>query len=134
MTDNEIILTDSETTKALECCSVNPAKCNQCPLDAIGTADCFHLVIQKNALDLINRQKAEIDRLTLEYAGFKAGVKHFADIGKMYSEVRAEAIREFEDKFLDVCQSFSIEEKDTSYFIWADDFAKIIKEMTEDKS
>ena len=50
MTDNEII-------KALECCSGKGACNNECP----GTkVDCE---IEKCALDLINRQKTEIDIL-----------------------------------------------------------------------
>lgn len=41
----------------------------------------------KAALDLINRQKAEIERLQKEN-------KQFADIGKMYSEIKLEIIKE----------------------------------------
>lgn len=46
-----------------------------------------------NILDLINRQKAEIERLNEEN-------KRFADIGKMYSEIKSEAIKEFAEKVL----------------------------------
>ena len=52
MTDNEII-------KALECCSSSPAKCGDCP--CLQLCDC--LAVEKDALDLINRQKAEIEQL-----------------------------------------------------------------------
>ena len=56
MTDNEII-------KALECCANNPNECvcyeNKCPLFGQKCID----VLSKNALDLINRQKAEIEAL-----------------------------------------------------------------------
>ena len=69
-----------------------------------------------NALDLINRQKAkyedlleqfrvldcECERLEKANAKQKAEIervteenKNFADIGKMYSEIKAEAIKEF---------------------------------------
>ena len=45
----------------------------------------------KATLDLINRQKAEIERLQKEN-------DHFADIGKLYSEIKAEAIKEFAER------------------------------------
>ena len=51
MTDNEII-------KALECC-IND-KCQECPLNKLF---CGREVATEYALDLINRQKAEIERL-----------------------------------------------------------------------
>lgn len=47
---------------------------------------CLVLAVQE-----LNRQKAEIERLTKEQ-------KLFADIGKMYSEVKAEAIKEFAER------------------------------------
>lgn len=50
MKDNEII-------KALECCIKDD--CDNCP-DTFG--NCEHNAM-RNALDLINRQKAEIERL-----------------------------------------------------------------------
>lgn len=58
MTDNEII-------KALECCKMfyaehNNFHCNDCPIN-----DCKECETKlfSNALDLINRQQAEIERL-----------------------------------------------------------------------
>ena len=61
MTDNEII-------KALECCSNSCddgfAKCDECPRFEEGSG--CTLRTMKNALDLINRQKAEIERLENE--------------------------------------------------------------------
>ena len=55
MTDNEII-------KALECCMKTEfiSDCAKCEMLA---SDCKDTLIE-NALDLINRQKAEIERLT----------------------------------------------------------------------
>ena len=76
-------MTDNEIVKALECCK-DPecANCKECP--AYEThKDCMGCVLSE-AIDLINRQKAEN--------------KKFADIGKMYSEVKAEAIKEFWDE------------------------------------
>ena len=71
------------------------------------------------AIDLINRQQAEIERLNVNLVGMrgacnsykmhydnaKAAIERlhtennqFADIGKMYSEIRAEAIKEFAER------------------------------------
>ena len=56
MTDNEII-------KALECCSKQYACNEECPLcDIDNIAYCIPTLLG-NTLDLINRQKAEIERL-----------------------------------------------------------------------
>lgn len=76
MTDNEII-------KALECCSSQGLlNCSHCPYDKLCETDDAQFML--DAIDLIKRQKAEIER--------------FADIGKMYSEIRKEAIKEFAEK------------------------------------
>lgn len=45
----------------------------------------------EDALAIIKKQKAEIKRLKKEQ-------QQFADIGKMYSEVRAEAVNEFAER------------------------------------
>ncbi len=79
MTDNEII-------KALECCIKLTTKCSECPYNETGEM-CFDLA-KEDAIKLINRQRAEIERLEKEN-------HRFVDIGKTYSEVRAEAIKEF---------------------------------------
>ena len=50
-----------------------------------------YVICTADILDLINRQKAEIERLEKEN-------DYFADIGKMYSEIKAEAIKEFAER------------------------------------
>lgn len=58
-------LTDEETVKALECCIPLETDCKECPLFDIKTAECIQILC-KNALALINRQKAEIEKLNKE--------------------------------------------------------------------
>ena len=66
MTDNEII-------KALECCGNDSEVCAGCPLHkAPCTCDCTHILAQY-AFDLINRQKAEIEK----YRHIEQTVKDF---------------------------------------------------------
>ena len=52
-------LTDNEIVKALECCNEweKPEDCTNCP--AKGKGECCVLTLKIDALDLINRQKAE---------------------------------------------------------------------------
>lgn len=54
MTDNEII-------KALECCSQEDM-CKQCPYRMACLDDKYINIVSKDALDLINRQRAKIER------------------------------------------------------------------------
>lgn len=60
MTDNEII-------KALECCNGWDGRCLNCPLNREGT-NCKEK-LNSYAFDLINRQKAEIERLERRITG-----------------------------------------------------------------
>ena len=83
MTDNEII-------KALE--HHKKRKCFECPLR--DNEKSCSVTISTLALDLINHQKAEIERLQTEN-------NQFADIGKMYSEIKAEAIKEFAERLIE---------------------------------
>ena len=54
-------MTDKEIINALEChLNPDPSTCSDCPLFC--QIDCAYYM-SKNALDLINRQQAEIDRL-----------------------------------------------------------------------
>ena len=60
MTDHKF--TDDDVIKALECCAYK-STCEECPYYQQG-ASC--LDVEVDALDLINRQKAEIERLYKE--------------------------------------------------------------------
>lgn len=107
MTDNEII-------KALECCMDDD--CDNCP-DTFG--NCEHNAM-RNALDLINRQKAEIERLKnlkiferfindkihskgygCEYPTPEIRQEAFEEeLGRLYdiATARVEAVKEFADR------------------------------------
>lgn len=76
-------MTNKEIIKALECCLVDGCDICSCSEEA----DCVRAMAE-NAIDLINRQRKEIERLKKE-------TKMFADIGKMYSGIKAELINIF---------------------------------------
>ena len=67
MTDNEII-------KALECCNLQRnGNCTECPLRYSGDWWVCSAIILKSALDLINRQNAEVARLQTDVALVRHG-------------------------------------------------------------
>ncbi len=84
-------MTDAEIIKALECCAVHGLlKCEKCPKKNEGVT-CMY-ALSKDALDLINRQKAQIEKLEK--------VEHFATetIHKQVAEIE-KSEKEFNDKF-----------------------------------
>lgn len=98
--------TDDEVVKALECCSKDSMlNCRNCPYEEscnMGRSD-----MQKDALDLINRQKAEIERLIEEREKLlkeckKCGSKTQKVIIKLKKQMRqtkSEAIKEFAERW-----------------------------------
>lgn len=118
MNDNEII-------KGFAVCNdLENGACKKCPCDR-GVYDNSCLEDMKtDVYNLINRQKAEIDR--------------FADIGKVYSEVRAEAIREFAERLKRksyITKPYAFLAPKNTKFAMVDvfDIDNLVKEMTEDK-
>jgi hypothetical protein len=119
MTDNEII-------KALECCTTNGASCKGCPAFVkVDRSNCKKYF--RGAIDLINRQKAEIDDLNKDLAdtialnyeerkGLKAEIEDLKMQVKVYEAlflrcygiticgnnpiayIKAEAIKEFAER------------------------------------
>lgn len=83
-----MVMTDNEIIKALECCK-ELSDCDGCQYGYLRTKNGLCIdTMHNDALSLINRQKAEIERL-------KETIDSFADIGKLYSEIKAEAVKEF---------------------------------------
>ena len=69
-------MTDEQIIKALECCkySVNNKDCGRCPYVECETQIGCVGELLTNALDLINRLKAENDELKQELFRMKTGV------------------------------------------------------------
>ena len=87
MTDNEII-------KALECCTTKGAKCSDCPaFKKVDRSDCKKYF--RGAIDLINRQQAEIDVLNNNLSAMVVTMRNSA------KATRNEAIKEFADMLND---------------------------------
>ena len=126
MTDNEII-------KALECCC-NAIKCDEyCPLKHKSSIiDC-----NKEFLDLINRQKAEIERLEAENKKQKVIMEEMTDLmfplpfetdyDKAIKTAKAEAIKEFAE----LSQNRCIEQQGCLY---SSDIGAIYNELVGDEN
>ena len=81
MTDNEII-------KGLECCGKNPPMCSECGYKGrCNRIDCYDY-LKRDALNLINRQKAEIEALI---AGQET-------LQRYISTAKDEAVKEFAER------------------------------------
>ena len=80
--------TDNEIIKALECCTTKGVSCKDCPAFVkVDRSNCRQVLI--GALNIINRQKAEIERL-------QSGVieQHNA-ITEMIKQAKVKAVKEF---------------------------------------
>lgn len=80
-------MTDKEIIKALECCGSPYNRCLECPLCEMERVKCF-TELTANALDLINRQKAEI----------KALIAGQETLQRYISTAKAEAVKEFAER------------------------------------
>lgn len=136
MNDNDII-------KALGCCRVGKREhdCKKCPLYCRVPACMGHLTA--DALDLINRQKAEIEKYELvnteKFNNWMRLEKRTKErYAELYEEaksvVRAEAIKEFaerlkKNKYLSSDWSHG----EHPYVVEETDIDNLVKEMTEEK-
>ena len=81
-------LPDNEIVKALECCTTNGASCKDCPAFVkVDRSNCKKYF--RGALDLINRQKAEIetkDTIIANQGKFVEGL--LTNMGKVATEAR----------------------------------------------
>lgn len=88
MTDNDII-------KALECCTDESYEnCNECPY-SIDAERCERMKLLEDILDLINHQKAEIERLKKEIQTTKDA---YIMLQTKNEIIKSETVKEFEDR------------------------------------
>ena len=82
-------MTDKEIIKALGVC-ISDLDCTKCPYTNV-----LKCSIERDCIDLINRQQAEIERLTVNMNAFGLGMKREAERA---NTARAEAIKEFAER------------------------------------
>ena len=123
MTDNDII-------KALECCGCDNYQCDNCPY-AYKTC-----TVYKDSIDLINRQKAEIERLreeTAELIDDRYATQLLCHLIKKEDDtrnVRSDAIKEFAERLKNAFPEANRDNKCPA--IYWDDYCYIIDECAEE--
>ena len=127
-------MTDNEIVKALECChQVNG--CDRCPLRN-DTDECE--ILNTYALDLIKRQKAEIERLK-EHERIVSKMlsecwERIAELDELNENAKSEAIKEFAERLKGIYESDKRYDRPNAHTLVDKLFANIdnlVKEMTE---
>lgn len=115
---NEHKFTDEEIIAGLEQCivSITVDACEGCPFDDFCNEDVY--ILEKEALGLIRRQKAEIERLE----------RHT----KMHDEIQAEAIKEFADRLKAKAKMGRGYYGNVYHTVSVNDITSLVNEMTED--
>ena len=122
MTDHKF--TDDEIVKALECCSSEITEgytCDACPYINKGC----DLNLLRDSSALINRQKAEIEKLKGQK---RVLVLFWKEENKKLKTAKSEAIKEFAERLYDNVKLIPDGSLDIEYEINA-----LVKEMTEEK-
>ena len=103
---------EKDTIKGLECCTDEwYENCNECPYN-IDTVSCERMKLLEDSLDLINRQKSEIERLEkteIEIDDFCRrlcrmrmlngnAIASYEDLQNYIQEEKSEAIKEFAER------------------------------------
>lgn len=96
---NEHKFTDEQIIKALKHCGSNydgaiERRCKDCPLDSICDFSNYDTILIDYAIDLINRQKVEIE----QYKDYNA--KLFEKLGESKSESLTEYVTELERRLI----------------------------------
>lgn len=127
MTDNEII-------KALECCGDPYSLCVECPIK--NDRRCNER-LANYALDIINRQQADIDRLNSandeKFSQWnilaEKTKQHYADLYNEAKDIlKSEAVKEFAERLKEMeTQGFW----ETDGYVGVDQINNLVKEMTQ---
>lgn len=137
-------MTDEQIIRALEICA-NDGDCKDCAINPHkgNYGYCTSLAL-KAALDLINRQKAEIENYSITEKDLryrnkefeKANKKQAEYIGELeselraYTEIRAKAIKEFAERLKEKIDDSDVVYS-TNYDIVMNYIDNLVKEMTE---
>lgn len=120
-------MTDEQIIKAVEICRT-PDTCRGCPYHELYTAGCISFLM-KDVFDLINRRKAEIERLKKRNTLLLK--KKCKDINTARKIIKSEAVKEFAERlrnkiwYSDWC---NFEKPITPEII-----TNLVKEMTEEQ-
>lgn len=137
--------TDEEIVRALECCisTTTGEACVGCPFNKQKVCDKDQWALERYALDLINRQKAELaenERLNKKVDKLSEVLSDTIKI--RYKKAKAEAYKEFADRLKTYCKEI-IKQKwnqkaapvswSHAYADFIDDVENLLKEMVGEK-
>lgn len=150
-------VTDSEVLKALEYCNADRNECDKCALQEECESNPFYSTIAKYALDLIKRQKTEIERLkSMNQAkldcihdlqreneilsrnadtAFQDGLNEKRDLFE--PEIRAEAYKEFAETLKlhkRRMRGFDLNEEFWDYAVLVECIDNLLKELVGEKN
>ena len=102
--DDDVEMTDNEIIKALECCAeIGENDCQNCPYFNDVSCRCRNYENLKDALDLINRQKAEIEEWKKILESRHRVIDSLEDsIIGLPDQIRAEAVKKFAERLHDL--------------------------------
>lgn len=131
MTDKKF--TDEEIIKALEC-HIKAEDCEGCEM----FGGCEEIILTERVLDLINRQKAEIEKLKKENEilsrnadnAFQEGLNECRELFE--PEIKAEAYKEFAKRMSECC-AFNDDLSADAYLSVTTDINCVLKEMVDEK-
>jgi signal recognition particle GTPase len=128
-------MTDNEIVKCLEICTSEGTKCGNCPYFCDGCVeDGYRSKPMRDALDLIKRQKAEIERLqnhiknTFENLT-KQCVEH--EIKTVKSEAYRELAEKLKENTLEVDVSYGYGKEHYTEVVAVVEIDNTLKELTE---
>ena len=118
-------MTDKEIIKALGVC-ISALDCTECPYTNV-----LKCSIERDCIDLINRQQAEIERLEADIEWQDSSISSLLDIvNSNYQNGRADAAREFAERVKDIIdEPLQIEGRIIDRML--DKIDSLVKEMTE---
>ena len=122
--------TDDEIIKALKCCASKRILCSRCPNKKVGK-DCSDLT-KTNALALIRRQKAEIEKLEEDVKAQDDSIKSLLSIvNSNYQNGRIDATKEFVERLK--AKSKKRVSDNHGARIYIEDIDNLLKEMEKGK-
>ena len=126
------MMTDEQIIKALECCKTNiQTDCENCPLykeEVTENSTCI-TILSENALDLINRQQAEIERLNKEVDRLSQCVLYHD--GQIV-DAKAEAYKEFVEMLKERVMFFPLSALPDGRIVNESQIDNLVKEMVGD--
>lgn len=85
-------MTDTEIIKALECCTTKGAICSDCPaFNKVDRSDCKKYF--RGAIDLINIQKVEIERLNNNISAMSITMSNSAKVERTEAEEKLKELK-----------------------------------------